>query len=96
MQLLEDFIESIPHEKLEAPFRSGTVYQNQDFRLDNQGLTSGDPRSYNLQIQANKESSNKALRKLKGRTVAGPVFSPVDDPKTPENIRELFLGQMRI
>lgn len=37
---LEAFIKGIPDDQLQAPFPSGTVYKEKDFRLDNQGVSS--------------------------------------------------------
>ncbi|KAF2797036.1 hypothetical protein K505DRAFT_192265, partial [Melanomma pulvis-pyrius CBS 109.77] len=69
---LIEFIDSIPeHDLTTFPPVGGTIYSDKDYRLDNQGK--GQPETYNLQIQANKQSTTTSIRRLAPKTVAGPV-----------------------
>ncbi|KAK0612609.1 hypothetical protein B0T17DRAFT_620765 [Bombardia bombarda] len=87
---IEEFIDDIPDYKLEGLRDTpGTIYCNIDFRVDMQGLTTGN-RDWNLQIQVNKKCSIPSVRKLAPRTVAGPVLVSRKNPITPEEIRQAF------
>ncbi|KAK4234579.1 hypothetical protein C8A03DRAFT_37641 [Achaetomium macrosporum] len=88
-KVLSDFIDSIPDSKLQGfPDSEKTLYFDQDLRLDMQCVTSRD--QWNLQIQVNRRPKTTALRRMAGKTVAGPVLVPRTAPMTPEEIREAF------
>ncbi|KAI1425279.1 hypothetical protein F5Y12DRAFT_714322 [Xylaria sp. FL1777] len=94
---LKIFIANIPDDKLKSfPSVAGTIYKDQNFRLDMQGLTTGKPQSYNLQIQVNKETSISTLKKVAPTTVAGPVLVPKDKTPGPDDIRKEFSDSMKL
>ncbi|RTE80230.1 hypothetical protein BHE90_005228 [Fusarium euwallaceae] len=70
---LRNFILSIPDDKING-FTDGehTLYKDANYRLDNQGLTTGDPQRYNLQVQVNRERETtlSTLKREVGKTVA--------------------------
>ncbi|KAH7175381.1 hypothetical protein EDB81DRAFT_874234 [Dactylonectria macrodidyma] len=86
---LMDFIDSIPDEKLEGfPSSQTTIFRDQNFRLDMQGITSsGD---WNLQIQVNYSASSTSLRRIAPKTIAGPVLVSPTNPLAPDQIRAEF------
>ncbi|RPA96360.1 hypothetical protein L873DRAFT_1773052 [Choiromyces venosus 120613-1] len=91
------FIEDIPDAKLAGfPMSRGLIWYNNCFRLDMQGLTSGVPKKYNLQIQANRGSGVTTVEKLAPDTVAGPVLIGVEDEVTPQEVRDMFLQKLLI
>ncbi|KAI0490146.1 hypothetical protein F4859DRAFT_523957 [Xylaria cf. heliscus] len=94
---LRDFINGIPDSKLQYFSPSDTtIYSNTNFRLDMQGITSGSPRCYNLQIQVNYATKITTLKKAAPQTVAGPVFVEVNTTGVPAEIRRRFLDMMLI
>ncbi|KAI0866506.1 hypothetical protein F4860DRAFT_508903 [Xylaria cubensis] len=95
---LLDFIITIPDSKLQYFSVSDhpTIYSDANFRLDMQGITSGNPRFYNLQIQANKQTRITTLMKAAPQTVAGPVFVEVGTLSLPADIRDEFFNKMLI
>ncbi|KAH7041427.1 uncharacterized protein B0I36DRAFT_312828 [Microdochium trichocladiopsis] len=95
--VLLEFIESIPTHKMEGlPFTQTTLYSTSNYRLDMQGMTSGDPQFHNLQIQANKQSTITSIRKLAPKTVAGEVLVPTDGSWTGEDVRQALLNTKKI
>ncbi|KAN0123204.1 hypothetical protein V8E52_003157 [Russula decolorans] len=85
---LKTFIEEIPESKLENfPSAPRTLYDDDDFRLDLQGLTKS---AYNLQIQANKGSGNTSVRKAAPQSVAG-VLKAFSSEASAEDVRKAFL-----
>ncbi|KAI9823673.1 MAG: hypothetical protein M1826_007691 [Phylliscum demangeonii] len=76
LKLLRNFVDDLPDgafDKLFTPgAQPGTLYRDRDFRLDWQRL------HFNVQVQVNKETGEKALKKLKGRSVTE-TLSPVDN-----------------
>ncbi|KAJ5225133.1 hypothetical protein N7468_006358 [Penicillium chermesinum] len=93
---LKAFIVGIPDGKLSG-FTSGehTLYSDADFRLDNQGLTTGDPQYYNLHVQINNQTTISTLQREKGATIANTLV-PTDGSWTPEQIRVALLANMKI
>ncbi|PQE17865.1 hypothetical protein CJF30_00010352 [Rutstroemia sp. NJR-2017a BBW] len=78
---VQEFIDGIPDSKLTAlPSSAGTIYTTTDFRLDMQGLTSGDPQKHNLQIQINKQTTITSLKKSAPQTVATLLVLKNDAP----------------
>ncbi|KAF6800997.1 hypothetical protein CSOJ01_12093 [Colletotrichum sojae] len=70
---LKSFIDEIPEAKLENfPGSQQTLYRDENFRLDMQGMTSND--EWNLQIQVNYKPKITSLNELAPDTVAGPVL----------------------
>jgi hypothetical protein len=55
---LLQFIDDIPTSKLEDGFPSSTrtIWNDDNYRLDMQGLTTDSPRCWNLQVQVNKQA----------------------------------------
>ncbi|CUS06866.1 unnamed protein product [Tuber aestivum] len=102
---LQAFIDNIPDSKLTGfPEGAGTIYTDQDFRLDMQGAsceermlmtkqktTSG---GYNLQIQVNRGTKVTTLKPLAPQTVAGPVIAT--GTETASVIRANFVATMKI
>ncbi|KAI0273198.1 hypothetical protein BGY98DRAFT_936358 [Russula aff. rugulosa BPL654] len=86
---LKAFIEGIPASKLDNfPAAPGTLYNDDDFRLDLQGLTRT---AYNLQIQANKGSQNTSVRKAAPKSVAG-VLRAFSSRASAEDVRKALLA----
>jgi len=84
---LKAFIDEIPVAKLENfPGSPGTLYSDDNFRLDLQGLTST---AYNLQIQANKGAPNTSVRKVAPQSVAA-VLRKFDSHATVADLRKAF------
>jgi len=84
---LSAFIDEIPAAKLENfPSTPGTLYHDDNFRLDLQGLTKT---AYNLQIQANSRAPNTSVRKAAPNSVAA-VLKDFKSHKTPEEVRQAF------
>ncbi|KAF2789866.1 hypothetical protein K505DRAFT_252408 [Melanomma pulvis-pyrius CBS 109.77] len=58
---IKESIQSIPGSKLTAlPTSSGTIFEDQDFHLDMQGVRSlitGSSQKHNLQVQINKKKT---------------------------------------
>ncbi|KAI5850554.1 hypothetical protein DFP73DRAFT_539876 [Morchella snyderi] len=87
----ETFVEEIPDDKLQPPFSDAykTIYTNKHFRLDMQGKTA---EGWNLQIQANLQSTEKQVRELSPNTVSQlTVPSSGDAGWAVEEIRAKFL-----
>ncbi|KAJ1713090.1 hypothetical protein AFGD_005267 [Aspergillus flavus] len=93
---LTAFIENIPDGKISG-YTSGehTLHRDTNFRLDNQGLTTGDPQYYNLQVQINNQTTISTLKRVKGETVAHTLV-PADGSWTPEQIRQALLANTLI
>ncbi|KAJ5470345.1 hypothetical protein N7530_007702 [Penicillium desertorum] len=93
---LKDFIVGIPDGKLSG-FTSGEhkLYSDINFRLDNQGLTTGHPQYYNLHVQINNQTTISTLQRAKGATVANTLV-PTDWSWTPEQIRQALLANIII
>ncbi|TVY27752.1 hypothetical protein LHYA1_G003768 [Lachnellula hyalina] len=84
----KEFIESIPDSKLDGlPSTGGTLYNDTDFRLDMQGMTSKDPKCHNLQVQT--------LKKAAPQTVATFLVKK-DDPPTTADIRSGLIQSISI
>ncbi|KAK8136516.1 hypothetical protein PG984_004456 [Apiospora sp. TS-2023a] len=83
-KILINFIDDIPDEKLQG-FRliPGTLFEDKNFRLNMQGLTSAG--EFNLQIQINFGVSVSSLQPYAPNTVAGPVLVPQSFISTSEN-----------
>lgn len=67
------WIDEIPDSKLEGGIGSGSIYKDENFRLDMQGFTTakdGEPQKFNIQMQANKHAPVSSIRKLAPNTVA--------------------------
>ncbi|KAF2768103.1 hypothetical protein EJ03DRAFT_274905 [Teratosphaeria nubilosa] len=92
---LKAFIEGIPESKLTNLTKSiGTLYKDDDFRLDMQGMTSDDPAKHNLQVQVNNGTAISTLKKAAPKTVAGPVL--VAAGTSASDVRSELLGMMLI
>ncbi|KAI0346108.1 hypothetical protein BDW22DRAFT_1425635 [Trametopsis cervina] len=71
------FINAIPDDKLTAiPTNTGTLYRDTDFRLDMQGMTTGNPQRHNLQVQINKQTTISTLKKHAPATVSTYLSAP--------------------
>ncbi|KAI4604765.1 hypothetical protein J4E80_010921 [Alternaria sp. BMP 0032] len=85
------FIDGIPDHKLEGglPSIQKTLYEDDNYRLDMQNLTTGPPKCYNIQVQVNRHALFTSARKAgqKGATV-GKVLVPVEEPWTAWMIKE--------
>lgn len=90
---LEAFIANIPAAKL-TNFSSsiGTIYTDQDFRLDMQKMNSD--KTHNLQIQANKNATITSVKKIAPQTVAGPVHAATN--ANSETVRKAFQDKILI
>ncbi|KAK8012489.1 hypothetical protein PG991_009864 [Apiospora marii] len=74
-KILINFIDNIPDEKLQGfKLTPGTLWKDNDFRLNMQGLTTAG--EYNLQIQINAKISVTTLKPFAPNTAAGPVLVP--------------------
>ncbi|KAK8076917.1 hypothetical protein PG996_003087 [Apiospora saccharicola] len=93
---VKEFIESIPDSKL-AGFskNTGLIYKDNDFRLDMQGMTTGNPQKHNLQVQINKETTVTSLKKAAPATVAM-AHVPDDESMTPQQIRDALIADIRV
>ncbi|KAF1940272.1 hypothetical protein EJ02DRAFT_406725 [Clathrospora elynae] len=84
---VQEFIESIPDRKLQGlPNSCGTLFKDQDFRLDMQGMTSGSPKNYNLQVQINNETSFTVAKAL----------APEDESMTPAQIKSTLIDSTSV
>ncbi|KAM4054418.1 hypothetical protein HRG_012463 [Hirsutella rhossiliensis] len=93
---LKTFIEGIPDNKLQdITDGEHTIFKDTDFRLDMQGKTSGDPQSYNLQVQINNETTISTLKKEKGKTVSTALV-PIDGTWSPQEIRNKLISSMKL
>ncbi|KAF8421199.1 hypothetical protein EV426DRAFT_565631 [Tirmania nivea] len=92
---LRDFIEAIPDAKINPPPKSaGTIWSDDNYRLDMQGLTSDKPPKYNLQIQINKQTNISTIKNMAPKTVAI-YLTPTENPEPPAVIRQgLINGSM--
>ncbi|RSL71773.1 hypothetical protein CEP53_001349 [Fusarium sp. AF-6] len=90
---LRNFILSIPDDKING-FTDGehTLYKDANYRLDNQGLTTGDPQRYSLQVQVTTLST---LKREVGKTVATALVPTAED-WTPDMIRNELLENCKI
>ncbi|PUU82922.1 hypothetical protein B9Z19DRAFT_966241 [Tuber borchii] len=91
---LQNFInDGIPASKLTGfPESAGTIYSDQNFRLDMQGKTTDG--KYNLQIQINRGTKLTTLKKAAPATVAGPVLAT--GTESAETIRANFRATMKL
>ncbi|KAI9801938.1 MAG: hypothetical protein M1826_005122 [Phylliscum demangeonii] len=78
---LRDFVEGLSDEAFDKLFtpsaHPSNLYRDRNFHLDWQNTTS-DKLHYNFQVQVNKETEEKALKKLKGCSVTMTLI-PVDN-----------------
>ncbi|KAF8800115.1 hypothetical protein BYT27DRAFT_7200626 [Phlegmacium glaucopus] len=90
---LDEFIAEIPADKLTGfPTSAGTIYKNENYRLDMQGMNKD--KTHNLQIQANNGATTPSVKKLAPKTVAGPVHCKSD--ADPETVRKAFMNKKLI
>jgi hypothetical protein len=83
-----DWIDEIPDEKLDGAYTNGRpVFTDRSCRLDCQGVTTDEPKHFNLQVQVNNQCPDTTMRKLKLRTVAF-CLAPIVEPWTPEQIKD--------
>lgn len=87
---LLQFIDDIPTSKLEGgfPSYSETIFSDDNYRLDMQGVTTDAPRCWNLQVQVNKQALFAPTKRAvnKGASVAK-VFVPIEAPYLATDIR---------
>lgn len=90
---VEKFIKGIPDGKLkDLPKTSTTgLVKNIHLRLDMQGMTSDKPPKHNLQVQVNNETTITTLKVAAKKTIAGPVFAPLNNAWPPAKIRAALL-----
>ena len=102
-----DFIDDIPGLKLLGGFpgKPCTIHSDLNYRLDMQTITTGPPKAWNLQIQANKgpkkrgKSSRSSAHQAaeKGTRKAGSIamiLVPVDDPWSPAEIKQALKAEV--
>jgi hypothetical protein len=85
------FIEDIPDAKLEGglPSRKTTIWQDNEYRLDMQTLTTNAFRCWNLQVQVNKGISITSARAAGEGGASVAMFPlPIDLPYSAAGIRE--------
>lgn len=90
---LPQFIDDIPDSKLEGGFPSSTmtIWHNDNYRLDMQGLTTDAPRCWNLQVQVNKQVLfTSAKRAGKNGASVAKVLIPIDAPYSAADIKEML------
>ncbi|CDF35198.1 unnamed protein product [Chondrus crispus] len=93
---LDDFIDNIPDSKLTGIHQgAGTLHTDTDFRLDLQGMTSGTPKMYNLQIQINRGTQLSTLKKFSPGTVST-VLAPIDPAMSAADIKASFRRNAKI
>ncbi|KAH8664770.1 hypothetical protein BGZ61DRAFT_538856 [Ilyonectria robusta] len=89
--LIEDFIDSVPDEKLRALRAAGrTIKKDANLRLDMQAITH-DGR-YNLQVQVNNKPKHTSLREFAPNSVTGAVL--VQEGAEPSDIKEALKGSI--
>jgi hypothetical protein len=90
---LLQFIDDIPTSKLEDGFPSSTrtIWNDDNYRLDMQGLTTDSPRCWNLQVQVNKQALfTSAKRAGKNGASVAKVLVPIDAPYSAAGIKEML------
>ncbi|KAM0414694.1 hypothetical protein ACHAPT_013456 [Fusarium lateritium] len=102
---LKEFIESIPDGKINGFMnREHTLYKDVNYRLDNQGLTTGEPKFNNLKVQVNRETTLgtldretafSALQREAGKTVVTALV-PLEGGWTPDMSRDELLRTSKI
>ena len=96
-QEVEKYINSIPSIKfLDLPDGQGTIHKDMNLRLDMQGMSSHNPPRHNLQVQVNRECVITSLKRVKGDTVAGPVFVPQGNIWSASQIRSMLIETMDV
>jgi hypothetical protein len=82
-----DWIDTIPNSKLEGGICDrGTIYDDRNFRLDNQGTITRGPAMYNLQVQVNKNCKLTTFKKQAPKSFAW-ILAPADDPWSAAEIK---------
>jgi len=82
------WIDDIPDNKLDSCYVSGRpIHTDRTCRLDCQGITSDDPKRFNLQVQVNNSCPDTTMKKLKPKTVAW-CLCPIDEPWTAEQTKK--------
>ncbi|KAF1962557.1 hypothetical protein CC80DRAFT_399938 [Byssothecium circinans] len=90
-----EFIESSSDWKLVGfPSPEKQIDNCDDFRLDIQGVTTTEPKQYNIHLQVNNPCKIPSLKLLLGRTVTS-ILVPVDIDKTPEEIRNIMIEKVK-
>ncbi|WEW56992.1 hypothetical protein PRK78_002451 [Emydomyces testavorans] len=90
------FIEAIPDHKLkDIPDSTTLLCKNRNFRLDMQGVTTKDPKKWNIQVQINNQTTITTLKREKGKTVSI-VLVPIDKTWSPKRIREELLKKLNL
>lgn len=91
----EEFVAGIPDDKLSGlSNQSQTIYKDEIFRLDMQGMTSF-PHSFNLQVQINRQTKVTSLKKAAPSTVS---IVLVPDPQTMmvQNLKSVLVSNSLI
>ncbi|MCJ1264617.1 hypothetical protein MMC22_004491 [Lobaria immixta] len=88
---LELFIQEIPDSELTGfSANGGTIYHDNNFRLDMQGMTTGSE-YFNIQIQVNRQTTISLLKKMSPVTVSL-VLVPVDANWTAAELRAKLMA----
>ncbi|KAF2864365.1 hypothetical protein K470DRAFT_267223 [Piedraia hortae CBS 480.64] len=95
---LREFIDNFPDDKLTYLPEQGTVFKNQDYRLDVQGLAD-EGKSYNVQVQINSGTKistiSRIVKSKKSATTVAMVLVPKDGSMEPDEIRKKLLLSTR-
>lgn len=84
------WINDIPDSKLDSTYAVGRpAHLTQMARLDCQGVTTAEPKHFNLQVQINKQCKETTMKKLNPDTVAWSL-ADIDPQWTPTQIKETF------
>ncbi|KAF2640187.1 hypothetical protein P280DRAFT_526417 [Massarina eburnea CBS 473.64] len=92
-----DFIDSIKDDVLRGfPSTEMTIAADVNYRLDMQGITTKEPRCYNLQLQVNRGANLSTLRGLVSESVVV-ILLPCTEPlsMTPYEIKEELTRQVK-
>jgi hypothetical protein len=85
---IEDWIDEIPDSKLDGCYvEDRPAYIDRLCRLDCQGVTSDEPKHFNMQVQVNNGCPDTTMRKLKPYTVAW-CLVPIDNPWTAQQTKD--------
>jgi hypothetical protein len=84
---IKEWIDDIPDNKLDGAFGHRSIYKDRDYRLDNQGETTHEPRMFNLQVQVNRGCKGTTLARLAPYMVAF-CLAPIDGSWTPKQIKD--------